>query len=54
MGSTVDNTEELISDLEDRIVEITQSEQQKEKGYFFKKSKYTPGKCDSVGWSSVP
>ena len=27
----LDNTQECISDLEDRIIEITQSEQQKEK-----------------------
>lgn len=33
MKSTLGDTEECISDLEDRIVEITQSEQQKEKQF---------------------
>ena len=30
--NTLDDTEERISDLADRVVEITQAEQQKEKG----------------------
>lgn len=35
MNSRLDDTEEHISELEDRIMESTQSEQQKEKKPFF-------------------
>lgn len=34
MNSRLDDTEEHISELEDRIMESTQSEQQKEKNHF--------------------
>lgn len=36
INSRLVNTEEQVSDLEDRIVEITQSEQQSEKRFFLK------------------